>query len=349
MGNRLWDGLRRRFAAAYPFPPPAVASPADAAAVKAALVAFLAQDEPRFRTHFLRGMPLVAQPEERERFALFARAGLVQPVLAGGHRPCVHVFPLRGAMIATDLRTRRELDQVFPLMFEQAYIVQTMDVRPGDRVLELCLGSGVNSLFAADAASRVVGVDVNPRALGFARFNAALNPSRTPIDARLGSLYAPLAADETFDVVLVNPPFEPVPPGSAHFLHSHGGWDGLDVVREILAGAPARLRPGGRFEMFTWSPGGDASVLVADLAQAAFPGRRIEVHLADSAPLDDRIAAFRDAPGFAAWRARLVAAGFTRVAGVFLRATPEGPPGIEMIDRTDTVEAARQTARAWLE
>ena len=45
-------------------------------------------------------------------------------------------------------------------MLEQAFLVRTLDVRKGDRVLELCLGSGVNAISAARrGAARVIGVD----------------------------------------------------------------------------------------------------------------------------------------------------------------------------------------------
>jgi SAM-dependent methyltransferase len=267
--------------------------------------------------------------------------------MAGTYRPCVHVFPLYGTMVVTDLRDRAEADQVFSLMLEQVYIVRNLGVRRGNHVLELCLGSGVNCLLASKLAARVVGVDVSPRALAFARFNAALNPGAVPIETALGSLYDALPAGDRFDLVVVNPPFEPVPPGAAHYLHSHGGEDGLDVVRACVAGAPQRLRPGGRFEMFTWSPGSEASSVVEDVVRAAFPSHRVEVHLVDHAPLDERIATFRGAPGYEAWRGRLRRAGFTRIWGVFVRAAPDGVAGVVRIEPDDEVRACRDVVAEW--
>lgn len=347
MANRFLDAIRRRFGGDARYPPPTVAGPDDAAKLKDALVRFHAAAGPRFRQLFLHGRPTAAMPDEGADFALFERAGLVRGILAGAFRPCVRVFPLQGAMIATDLLSQDDADQVFSLMFEQVLLVRNLGVRPGDRVLELCLGSGVNSLFAARTAASVTGVDVNPRALDFARFNAAVNPGAVPIECVQGSLFAPLPPDARYDVILINPPFEPVPPGADHFLHSHGGEDGLDVVRACLAEAPARLRPGGRFVMFTWSPGDATSVRVADLAQRAFPAHRIDVLLADEMPLDDRIATFRDAPGYDAWRGRLRAAGITRIWGVLLTAVPDAAPGIRLFERADEVDACREAVASW--
>lgn len=353
MANRLWQALRRKLSRSTRFPAPVVPDGVQAAWLKDALTAFHADHPDRFLKLFLSGEPTPTDPGERPVFDVLERAGLVRRILAGAYRPCVRIFPLRGAMVATDLLTHDAADQVFSLMFEQALLVRNLGVRPGDHVLELCLGSGVNSLFASDVAARVVGVDISPRALEFARFNAALNPGAVPIETLLGSLYAPLkppALADQFDLILVNPPFEPVPPGSEYFLHSHGGEDGLDVVRTILAGAPARLRPGGRFTMFTWSPGDESSVTVAELTRAAFPEHRIEVLLADHGSLDYRIETFRRAPGFEAWRDRLRAAGITRIWGVLVTATPataDQPAGVALIEREDEVLACRGIVSEW--
>src|SRR5215510_2630395 len=49
------------------------------------------------------------------------------------------------------------------------------EVRPGDRVLDMGTGSGVNAILAASAAHRVLAVDINPYALDAARANAERN------------------------------------------------------------------------------------------------------------------------------------------------------------------------------
>ena len=135
--------------------------------------------------------------------------------------------------------------------------------------------------------AKVVGVDINPRALAFASANAAVNlPAcdKGVLEMRLGNMFSPVPAGELFDMVLVNPPFEPVPPDTSYFLHSHGGEDGLDFVRVFLPQVPSRLRPGGRFEMYTCALGDSDSEQVSDLVVAAFPGYRVEVCRVDRFP-----------------------------------------------------------------
>ena len=258
------------------FPPPRIESGIQARAVRGALEAFLAWDESRFRRLFLSEERLTPAEAERPWMDVLANAGYVKPLFLGHVRPCVRVFFLDELLIATDLLAHRSEDQVFSLMLEQVFLVRSMDVRNGDQVLELCLGSGVNALAAARrGAARIVGVDVNERALAFARANAAVNlsPERghAPLETLRGSLFEPLAAEDRFDLVLVNPPFELVPPDTRYFLHSHGGEDGLDLVRAMLPGVAVRLRSGGRFEMYTWTPGDEKSERVTDLVLAAFP------------------------------------------------------------------------------
>ena len=295
----------------------------------------------RFDKLFLRGEPYAAQPDEAEYLEVLARAGYVRKTIAMVFRPCVRVFFLYGHFIATDLLSHAGEDQVFSLMMEQVLLVCAMEVRKGDHFLEICLGSGVNTLAAASrGAARAVGVDISGRALAFAKCNAAINlrPARgeTKIETFQGNLFEPLDPQDRFDVVLINPPFELVPAGERYFLHSHGGDDGLDVVRAFLPGLKSRLKPGGRFEMFTWAPGDEQNERVSALVAAALPGYRVEVIQADRLPLEDRIATFRDKPGYRDWKNRLLAQGITHVWGVHVRAVELNVSEIVRIEAKET-------------
>jgi SAM-dependent methyltransferase len=227
-----------------------------------------------------------------------------------------------------------------------------MDVRKGDHVLELCLGSGVNAIAAARrGAARVVGVDINPRALTFAATNAAVNLSQErgepPLERLCGNLFAPLPASDRFDFIVVNPPFEPVPPDTGYFLHSHGGEDGLDVVRILLPAVQDWLRPGGRFEMYTGTPGDADSERASELVVAAFPGYCVEVRRVDRFPLEEVFARYVDRPGYAGWRTRLTAQGLTYVWGIHVRVHRDGPPGLMLIDAAAELRACDAAVARW--
>ena len=68
----------------------------------------------------------------------------------------------------------------------------------------------MNALFAADVARSVTGVDLNPRALSFARFNEALNPPTRALAYEEGSLFEPLEPGRRFDTILVKLQFDSV-------------------------------------------------------------------------------------------------------------------------------------------
>jgi tRNA1(Val) A37 N6-methylase TrmN6 len=328
---------------------PAPAFPADGptgAELRDRLRHWHAEAEERYPRLFLHGQPLLATRKERALFEDLSSVGLLRKLGPSIYQPLVRLFPLYGRFLATDALTHREPDQVFSLMFEQVYLVRNMGVEPGDDVLELCLGSGVNSLFAADVARSVTGVDINPRALAFARFNEELNGAAAPIAFLEGSLFEPVEGTR-FDLILVNPPFELVPEGATWFLHSDGGEDGLDVIRTILAEAPRHLKEEGRFEMITWSPGSEQGPLLVDLMREAFPRHRIYVHVLDVGPIDNHLVPFRASPLYADWRARLAAAHLTEVSFLFVRAVPSSTPGVELTYPDTEVAACDALSDPW--
>jgi ribosomal protein L11 methyltransferase len=74
-------------------------------------------------------------------------------------------------------------------------------VRPGDTVLDVGTGSGILAIGAARlGAARVVGVDIDPRALAIAATNAALNG--VALEIRSGRLED--AGEALFDLVVAN-------------------------------------------------------------------------------------------------------------------------------------------------
>lgn len=187
-----------------------------------------------------------------ERFQLLEDLGLLRSV-DGACAATVDLYPVGDLLVATDHRyqVRREdhLDEE-PVMYLGRDSVGLAMIAPRTKSgshLDLCTGSGVQALVASSYADEVVGVDVNPRALRFARFNAAFNGVD---NARfvLGDLYEPVAG-RRFASITANPPFVPSPTAALAFRD--GGADGEAVLRRIVAGAPAHLEPDGRMSVVT--------------------------------------------------------------------------------------------------
>lgn len=121
-------------------------------------------------------------------------------------------------------------------------------------VLDLCTGSGCLAILLAHAfpAARIDAVDLSADALAVARRNVADYGLEERIRLLESDLFTALAG-ERYDLIVANPPYvtaaamQALPPEYRHEprLALAAGEDGLDVVRRILAEAPAHLKPGG--------------------------------------------------------------------------------------------------------
>ena len=129
---------------------------------------------------------------------------------------------------------------------------------PRRTVADLGTGSGAIGLSMAVELPRhgteVWITDASADAIDVARSNlAGIGPAAANVRVAHGSWFDALPDETTFDVIVSNPPYVAV--GSPDLDPSVGDWepshallsgsDGLDDIRVIAAGAPARLRPGG--------------------------------------------------------------------------------------------------------
>ena len=110
----------------------------------------------------------------------------------------------------------------------------------GKKVLDVGTGSGLLALFAARQGASVTAVDINPAAVEAARHNAAANG--LVITVVESDLFSSLPA-QTFDIVLINPPYYPAQPCDAAARAFFAG-ENWDYFEELFRQLPARLNDG---------------------------------------------------------------------------------------------------------
>ncbi len=146
---------------------------------------------------------------------------------------------------------------------------------PDISLLDLGTGSGAIAIsflsFCKEA--RGVAVDISEEALAVARENGKAAGVDKRIEWRCGDFWDAVGAEETFDVILSNPPYIPsadidgLAPEVRHEprIALDGGADGLDFYRRLAKDATAHLKDGG--QIFVEVGAGQAADVAALFAE----------------------------------------------------------------------------------
>ncbi|NJD11711.1 MAG: peptide chain release factor N(5)-glutamine methyltransferase [Gemmatimonadetes bacterium] len=158
------------------------------------------------------------------------------------------------------------------------------------RALEVGTGSGAIALsLAEEGGLEVVATDVSAAALEVARANIDAHCAAGRVELRPGPLWEPVRAAERFDVVVSNPPYvatgefaalQPEVKDWEPRLALAGGDDGLDVVRGIVAGAPAHMVRGGLLALEIGATQGPAVLAMLETVGGAWSAARVIKDLA---------------------------------------------------------------------
>jgi len=162
-------------------------------------------------------------------------------------QPLCTLIPFRNRIIACDGPARRKghSDVVLGPSASTDLLSRFSIHSPSVATLDFGTGCGFLALEAAAYSDSVVATDINPRAISFTGFNAALNDIRN-LTAIGGDFLAPVTG-RRFTRILANPPFFLTP--VRHYTYSDSPMELDGFCRQLAREAPQFLEEGGFFQM----------------------------------------------------------------------------------------------------
>ncbi|HSO30628.1 MAG TPA: methyltransferase [Candidatus Sulfomarinibacteraceae bacterium] len=282
---------------------------------------------------------------DRKRIAELIALGLIR-LSEDRYEPLIRIDRVEDVLVASDLRRRRRAPDYVVGPGPASFLLARHVRPPGrGRVLDLGSGSGIQALLLARHGVDILGLDVNPRALAMARFNAGINGRRIAFEH--GDFLAAepdRTLDGRFETVVANPPFVLAP--SARLVYRDRPLPGDQVSRRTIERVARVLAEGGRgYVLCNWiDRGGRWSDPVRAWVDPGFDA--VVVLLGTHAPADyaaiwNRDLPPADKPGVIAdWIRALAAEGIGRIhVGLVALGRPPVQMGrrrrFEAVDRAD--------------
>jgi methylase of polypeptide subunit release factors len=180
---------------------------------------------------------------------------LVKDEAGGWRTPSLLIVPAEGLLLLVNIPpSYPTATKPCNVWFDMSSFVlaKALPTYLGDeRVLDVCSGSGLQSLLcAARGATQVLGLELHEEAVIASRANAILNGVDGRVEFRQSNALASLDKEERFDFVVCNTPYAPVieGPGAPSSFEEIGNSVLLRLLREL----PNHLSERSRGILGTW-------------------------------------------------------------------------------------------------
>jgi len=131
--------------------------------------------------------------------------------------------------------------------YTSKFMAKHINVKPGDNVLDMGTGSGIQAIAAGLTASKVTAIDINPEAVKYAKDNVKANGLDKVVSVLEGDLFSPLKGTQRFDVILFTPPYME---GKPKTYFDHALFDSnKELVSRFFREAGDYLLPDGYVQM----------------------------------------------------------------------------------------------------
>ncbi|WP_165773248.1 methyltransferase domain-containing protein [Zooshikella ganghwensis] len=170
------------------------------------------------------------------------------------------IYSYQSCFFITDYKTN-SLDQVFSPYDEEVNICApfyTNELFKNQRVLEIGTGCGLYTTLAAEKDCTVTGVDINPKAVEYAKFNILLNNVQQYAKVMAADIESMLPLVPEYDLVIASLPYMPNPPTlSEKKTYSDGGEYGWKLSLQAISQISKRLNSRARLKMYTMNLGNE--------------------------------------------------------------------------------------------
>lgn len=161
-------------------------------------------------------------------------------------------------MLYLGLDLRIPQDVFPPGGYGELHSLVRAEVKPTDLVLDMGTGSGICAILAAGISSRVVAVDINPRAIEAAAANAERNGLADRIAFKLSNVFD--SVEGAFDLILFDPPFRWFK--ARDLLELSTADENYGALTRFMTQVREHLAPGGRV-ILNFGTTGDIDYLYA--------------------------------------------------------------------------------------